>query len=119
MLSKMAVSVADLGMHRVAFRAVVDPWRLHGANRGSWRSRALCCVSRDRRCRLPRVYGRLVGALVLALLLCSYAGFLELGQNWAPGRHPQVIDFLSSTAGVLVGMVPIRLWNAVQASRDI
>ena len=64
-------------------------------------------------------YGRHVGALVLALLLCSYAGLLEIGQNWAPGRHSQVIDFLSSTAGALVGLVLIRLWNAIQATRDI
>jgi len=30
-----------------------------------------------------------------------------------------VIDFLSSTAGALVGLVLIRLWNAIQATRDI
>jgi len=31
--------------------------------------------------------------------LAAYAGLMELAQVLAPGRHPQIIDFLASAAG--------------------
>ena len=63
-------------------------------------------------------YKRRVGALVLGLLLCGYAGLLELGQNWSPGRHPDLIDFASSAGGVIAGLVLIGFWNAIRIYRD-
>jgi VanZ family protein len=63
-------------------------------------------------------YGRRVGGLVLGVLLCGYAGLLEMGQNWSPDRHPQLVDFASSAGGVISGLVLIGLWNGVQASRE-
>jgi VanZ family protein len=35
-------------------------------------------------------YARRMGYLVLAALLCAYAGVLEMAQNFAPGRHPDL-----------------------------
>jgi VanZ family protein len=40
----------------------------------------------------------------LAAALVIYAGVLELLQNFSPGRHPAVLDWLSSAAGVLIGI---------------
>ena len=56
-------------------------------------------------------YGRRVSSLQITALLCGYAALLEIGQNWAPGRHPQFIDFAASAAGVVAGVALIRLWG--------
>jgi VanZ family protein len=40
-----------------------------------------------------------------AILLWLYAGVLELGQNFVPGRHPAIEDFVVSASGALVGIV--------------
>jgi VanZ family protein len=37
--------------------------------------------------------------------LVCYAGILELGQVYAPGRHPAIADFSASSLGALVGIV--------------
>jgi VanZ family protein len=58
-------------------------------------------------------YARRLGYLVPAALLCGYAGLLEIGQNWAPGRHPDFVDFASSSAGVIAGMFLNWAWNRV------
>lgn len=39
-----------------------------------------------------------------AILLWLYAGLLELGQNFVPGRHPAIEDFVASASGALVGV---------------
>jgi VanZ family protein len=49
-------------------------------------------------------FGDRVAALRLALFLVVYAGILELGQNFSPGRHAALFDFASSSAGGLVGI---------------
>lgn len=36
--------------------------------------------------------------------LVIYAGLLELLQNFSPGRHPAVLDWLSSSTGALLGI---------------
>ena len=33
--------------------------------------------------------------------LCAYAGILELGQMYVPGRHAAVLDWIASSSGVL------------------
>ena len=37
--------------------------------------------------------------------LVCYAGLLEIGQIYVPGRHPAFADFLASSLGAVVGMV--------------
>ena len=37
----------------------------------------------------------------LAAILCAYAGVLELGQMYVPGRHAALLDWLASSSGVL------------------
>jgi VanZ family protein len=43
------------------------------------------------------VLGVLTGRLAL------YAGALEIGQVWSAGRHPSVLDFAASVAGIALG----------------
>jgi VanZ family protein len=52
--------------------------------------------------------------------LVAYAGLLEVLQNFSPGRHPAVEDWVASSTGVLVGCAAARLldglvrrWTAV------
>jgi VanZ family protein len=52
---------------------------------------------------IAMAYGGEVGLRRPALLLIVYAGILELGQNFSPGRHPAVADFASSSLGAIVG----------------
>ena len=40
----------------------------------------------------------------ILLILCLYAAILEFLQNYAPGRHARFGDFLTSCAGVCVGV---------------
>src|SRR5919206_2731246 len=42
-------------------------------------------------------YARRFGYFVPTVLLCTYAGLLEIAQNWTPGRHADFIDFASSS----------------------
>jgi len=49
-------------------------------------------------------YGpRPVGYLLLAVLLTTYAGLLEIGQVWVPGRHAGPLDFAASALGMFLG----------------
>ena len=43
----------------------------------------------------------------IVAMLCAYAGILELGQIYVPGRHAGWLDWLASCSGVLCawGMV--------------
>jgi VanZ family protein len=52
---------------------------------------------------IAMAYGEAVGLRRPTLLLVVYAGILELGQNFSPGRHPAVADFASSSLGAIVG----------------
>ena len=47
----------------------------------------------------------------IATALVMYAGALELLQNLSPGRHPAVLDWLASSAGVLMVMNPVLRWR--------
>ena len=62
-------------------------------------------------------YGSRVSALQIAGLLWGYAALLEIGQNWAPGRHPQFMDFAIGAAGAVAGVVLVRLWRGGLGTR--
>ncbi len=47
---------------------------------------------------------RFAAASIVAAIV-AYAGLLELGQVFVPGRHAAVADFLFSTTGAVVGIV--------------
>jgi VanZ family protein len=40
----------------------------------------------------------------IAVALVTYAAVLEVLQNLVPGRHPGLLDWMASSAGVLVGV---------------
>ena len=37
----------------------------------------------------------------ITAILCAYAGILELGQIYIPGRHAAFVDWIASSGGVL------------------
>lgn len=43
--------------------------------------------------------------LGIALMLCIFAGLMEILQNLVPGRSPQLIDFIASSLGAWCGIV--------------
>jgi VanZ family protein len=49
----------------------------------------------------------------MAIALVIYAGVLELLQNFSPGRHPAILDWLSSSTGALIGIAFTRVENEV------
>ena len=49
--------------------------------------------------------GRGAPAVWPAFALACYAGILELGQIYVPGRHPAIADFSASSLGAIVGIV--------------
>ena len=55
-------------------------------------------------------YRRRLRYATIGALLCGYAGILELGQNWSPGRTPAFDDFAASSIGTLIGVTLIWLW---------
>jgi len=55
-------------------------------------------------------YGRRISYTQVAALLCAYAGLLEIGQNWSPGRTPAFDDFAASSIGTLFGVTLTWLW---------
>jgi VanZ family protein len=52
---------------------------------------------------IAMAYGASLGLPRPTLLLIAYAGVLELGQNFSPGRHPAIADFASSSLGAILG----------------
>lgn len=62
---------------------------------------ATLCVGLAYPGRLPR--------LAVAALLISYAGALEIGQLYVPGRGAALRDFAASTAGVVAGSLLLPL----------
>src|SRR4051812_2941238 len=50
-------------------------------------------------------YALRVGVLRLTASLTGYAGILEWGQNFSPGRDSSVLDFAASSFGVIIGAI--------------
>jgi VanZ like family len=57
-------------------------------------------------------YGCFRRLLLLAASLAAYAGLLEIAQNFVPGRHPGLGDFLVSSAGAWTGIAVAGLLSA-------
>ena len=49
----------------------------------------------------------------IAAGLVAYAGVLELLQNFSPGRHPAILDWLSSSTGALIGLAFVHMADEV------
>jgi VanZ family protein len=47
----------------------------------------------------------------IAAVLCAYAGILELGQLYIPGRHAALLDWLASSSGVLCACLTVYFFN--------
>lgn len=43
----------------------------------------------------------------MVAVLCGYAGILELGQIYVPGRHAAFLDWLASCSGVLCAWLTV------------
>ena len=54
----------------------------------------------------------------IATALVIYAGVLELLQNLTPGRHPAVLDWLSSSVGGLIGIAIVRVADEAWKQRQ-
>jgi VanZ family protein len=47
----------------------------------------------------------------IAAILCAYAGILELGQIYVPGRHAGMFDWLAGCSGVLTACVTVSVFQ--------
>ena len=47
------------------------------------------------------------------ILLAGYAGILEVGQLYSPGRHASVVDWAFSTTGIVIGAVLLSVFPSV------
>ena len=47
----------------------------------------------------------------IAAILCAYAGILELGQLYIPGRHAALLDWLASSGGVLCACLTVFVFD--------
>jgi VanZ family protein len=54
----------------------------------------------------------------LTAMLIGYAGILELGQHFSPGRDPSLFDFAASSLGVIAGAALFRLAHQVSRSAN-
>jgi VanZ family protein len=63
-------------------------------------------------------YIQQLGVWRLGAMLVCYAGVLELGQYFSPGRHLSVFDFAASSFGVIAGSALFRLADQLQRSRS-
>src|SRR5215470_8780394 len=79
----------------------------------------------DKNCGVRGSFEHIVAYLISTLLLVStfprtppwmiggalaiYAGVLEIGQIYVPGRHSQLEDFAASCLGVAIAVLPV-LW---------
>lgn len=65
---------------------------------------------------LGLAYPRRLGRLAVCFILIPYAGLLELGQLYSPGRGASVLDFAASSSGVVAGalLIPVA-WRALSA----
>jgi VanZ family protein len=53
---------------------------------------------------------------LIAILMTCYAGILELGQLFLPGRHAAILDWLASSGGVLCALLLYDTYHRVYAS---
>jgi len=53
----------------------------------------------------------------MAATLPTYGGLLEILQNFSPGRHPAVLDWVSSSTGALLGLAVIHIGNEIWSWR--
>ena len=54
---------------------------------------------------------------LVAILMVSYAGILEIGQILVPGRHPAILDWLASSSGVLCALLLVAGYDAYSRVR--
>jgi len=48
----------------------------------------------------------------IAALLSAYAGVLELGQMYVPGRHAALLDWMASSSGVVCACVTVFFYRS-------
>ena len=53
---------------------------------------------------------------LIAILMMCYAGILEFGQLWVPGRHAGILDWAASSGGVLFANLLYDAYQRVYAS---
>jgi VanZ family protein len=64
---------------------------------------------------LARAYHTRLRLPTLAVLLTAYAGLLEIGQFWSPGRHPSIYDLAAGAAGAVSGSMMFAAFRRVAA----
>ena len=55
---------------------------------------------------------------LIAILMTCYAGILEFGQLWVPGRHAGILDWAASSGGVLCALLLYDAYQRVYASKS-
>jgi VanZ family protein len=55
---------------------------------------------------------------LIAILMPCYAGILEFGQLWVPGRHAAISDWAASSGGVLGAFLLYDAYQRVYASKS-
>ena len=55
---------------------------------------------------------------LIAILMTCYAGILEFGQLWVPGRHAGVLDWAASSGGALCALFLYDAYQGVYASKS-
>jgi len=60
-------------------------------------------------------FGKRSHPFITLMFLSLYAAILEIAQIWVPGRNPQFIDFVASSAGALIGSV--LAWIGLRVGR--
>ena len=55
---------------------------------------------------------------LIAILMMCYAGILEFGQLWVPGRHAGILDWAASSSGVLCALLLYDAYQRVYASKS-
>jgi VanZ family protein len=63
-------------------------------------------------------YGQRVSYCLIGALLIAYAGLLEVGQLWVPGRTSRALDFAFSSAGVITAVAAAWFWSP-RATADV
>jgi hypothetical protein len=56
---------------------------------------------------------------LIAILMTYYAGILEFGQLFSPGRHSAILDWASSSGGVLCALLLYDTYQRVFASKSL
>jgi len=55
---------------------------------------------------------------LIAVLMVGYAGILEFGQLWIPGRHAQILDWAASSGGLVCALLLYDAYQRVYASKS-